>query len=146
MLRKIILFISVLFLFNSADAQIKIDWRTLGDVTFSDKFFPDEGEYYLFPKFGESVKKLEGRLVYLKGYILAIDPETNYYLLSMNPYAACFFCGAAGPETVVELMFDRPPPEFEMDEVVTMQGTLKLNDDNLYQCNYIFEGAEKYEP
>ena len=31
-----------------------------------------------------------------------------------------------------------------MDEVATMKGTLKLNSDDIYQCNYILQNAEVY--
>lgn len=127
-------------------SQKEISWKTLSDVNFVDKYFELEGGYYLHPKFGESVKALEGTEVYLKGYILALDPETGYYLLSSNPYSSCFFCGGAGPETVVELEFRYIPKRLEMDQVVTIRGKLKLNSDNIYQCNYIFEEADLYEP
>lgn len=129
----------------SAFAQQEIDWQTLSDVTFTDEYNESEGGYYLFPNFGDKVKALEGQEVILKGFILAIDPETGYYLLSSNPYASCFFCGNAGPETVVELEFKPIPKRIKMDQFTRIKGRLKLNDSNIYQCNYIFEEAEIFE-
>lgn len=143
--KTVILTLSIL-LSIYANAQKEITWKDLADVNFVDKYFEMEGGYYLYPKFGESVKALEGTEVYLKGYILALDPETGYYLLSSNPYSSCFFCGGAGPETVVEPEFRFIPERLEMDKIVTIKGRLKLNNDNIYQCNYIFEEAEIYYP
>lgn len=145
MLRTFI-FLTLLILSFQSKSQREITWEDLADVNFIDKYFEMEGGNYLFPKFGESVKALEGQEVYLKGYILALDPETGYYLLSSNPYSSCFFCGGAGPETVVELEFKYIPERIKMDQVATIRGKLKLNEENIYQCNYIFEDADLYEP
>lgn len=143
--KSIVVLIFTLLMSSLLSAQTEISWRTLADVNYTDKYFEEEKGYYLFPTFGESVKALEGEEVILEGYILALDPEENYYLLSMNPYASCFFCGNAGPETVVELEFKKAEQRFKMDQRVTLKGTLKLNKDNIYQCNYILEKAVVYK-
>ena len=125
-------------------SQIKISWETLADVEFTDKYMEDVDEYFLYPHFGPRVKQLEGQEVILKGFILAIDPSEGYYILSKGPFASCFFCGAGGPETVVELNLKSEKDFFSMDELVTMKGVLILNPDDIYQCNYIFKSAEVY--
>ena len=145
MLRQIILLFTLALVLTDAVSQTEITWETLSDVRFTDKYYEEEGDYYLFPNFGSSVKELEGKEVFLRGYILAIDPEVGYYLLSSNPYASCFFCGNAGPETVVELSFKSKQRKLKMDQLVTIIGRLKLNDDNVYQCNYIFEDHKLYD-
>ena len=123
-------------------SQIEISWETLADVEFTDKYMEDVDEYFLYPHFGPSVRQLEGQEVVLKGFILAIDPSEGYYILSKGPFASCFFCGAGGPETVVELNLKSEKDFFTMDELVTMKGVLTLNPDDIYQCNYIFKSAE----
>ena len=49
-------------------------------------------------------------------------------------------------ESIVELRLKAGHPKFRMDQVVTIKGRLKLNQDDVYQCNYIFEAAEPYQP
>lgn len=98
-----------------------------------------------YPRFGKSVKKLEGEEVILRGYWLPLNPEENLYILSRNPFAACFFCGSAGPESIVELWLKPGHPKIKMDQVVTMKGRLKLNQDDIDYCNYILEEAELHE-
>jgi hypothetical protein len=88
---------------------------------------------------------LEGKEVYLKGYMLAIDPEEDIFILSRNPFASCFFCGNGGPESIVELKLKPKQPNFQMDQIVTIKGRLKLNRDDIYHCNYILEEAEVYK-
>lgn len=143
MLRLTIIFL----LFTSAPgfSQTKITWETLSDVSFTRKYFEEVDEFLFYPHFGSSVKGLEGKEVYLKGYMLAIEPEEDIYILSRFPFASCFFCGNSGPESIVELKLKPDHPRFRMDQVVTIKGNLKLNQDDINHCNYILEDAEIYD-
>ena len=140
------LFFLCLFLISvAAHSQTEISWSTLDDVTFTDKYSEEAQGYYYYPQFGKSVKELEGKQVFLKGYMLVIDPSQNIYILSRYPYASCFFCGSGGPESIVELQLKPKHPKFKMDQIVTISGTLVLNYDDIYQCNYILGDAEIYK-
>lgn len=141
-----LLIIPLLFAANSGISQSEISWETLEDVDFTDKYIEEEDAYYYYPHFGPTVKALQGKEVSLKGYMLAIEPKKGIYILSRYPFAACFFCGNGGPESIVELKLKRGHPKFKMDQIVTMKGRLKLNSDDIYQCNYIFEDAEIHDP
>tara|TARA_R110002020_G_scaffold278923_1_gene494335 strand:+ start:67 stop:501 length:435 start_codon:yes stop_codon:yes gene_type:complete len=123
-------------------SQIKITWDTLTDVTFTDKYSEEVAAYYYFPKFGPSVLALNSKEVIIQGYLLEIDPDNEIYILSANPFAACFFCGGAGPESIIELKIGKDHPRFKMDEVLTFRGKLRLNAVDIYQCNYILENAK----
>jgi hypothetical protein len=124
-------------------SQIEITWQDLEDVEFSDMYIDSIGEYVLYPHFGSNVRELDGKQVALSGYILAIDPEKQYYVLSKGPFASCFFCGAGGPETIVELSLKSDKDSFFMDEFATIRGVLRLNADDIYRCVYILEDANK---
>lgn len=126
-------------------SQTEISWETLADVEFSDMYVEEVDEYFLYPHFGPSVRELEGKTVILRGFMLAIDPSDGYYILSRGPFSSCFFCGVGGPETVVELKLKSEKAYFVMDEMITMKGVLRLNADDIYQCNYIFEQAEVHK-
>ena len=140
-----LLILSFLLVTTVAKSQTEITWYTLDDVTFSDKYSEEAQGYYYYPHFGSSVKDLEGKQVFLKGYMLVIDPSKSIYILSRYPYASCFFCGSGGPESIVELLLKPDQPKFKMDQIVTILGTLKLNYDDIYQCNYILEDARVYK-
>lgn len=124
---------------------VKLTWETLRDVTFKKKWYPDESVYMLYPTFGPAVQKLKGKEVSITGYILPIDLDANMYVLSAFPYSACFFCGGAGPESVMALKFKKNPRKFKTDERLTFKGTLALNADDIYQMNYVLENAEVAE-
>jgi hypothetical protein len=117
-------------------AQKQIDWDDLAEVTFSIKYIPSFGAEFLAPTFSDHVLSLDGQEVSIVGYFINISPSENAYILSKNPMATCFFCGAAGPETAIELQFDSPQ-SFKTDAVVSVTGTLKLNPDDVEHFNYI---------
>lgn len=145
MKRILLLPIIALFAFAPAAPPIKLTWETLRDVTFKKKWYPDESVYMLYPTFGPAVQKVKGKQVSITGYILPIDLDANMYVLSAFPYSACFFCGGAGPESVMALKFRKNPRKFKTDERLTLKGTLALNADDIYQMNYVLEGAEVVE-
>lgn len=141
-----ILVISVLCFNYTAEAQTTlITWKTLKDVRFQNKFFKDLGEYLLFPTFGESVKKLDGKPVSIRGYMIPVDVNEGLYVISALPMSSCFFCGASGPETVIEVNFKNKKMRFKTDEIRTIKGILKLNDSEIEHMNYIFNSAELVE-
>tara|TARA_B100000963_G_scaffold160216_1_gene139367 strand:+ start:3871 stop:4314 length:444 start_codon:yes stop_codon:yes gene_type:complete len=140
---KIVFMVFILFA-NTAISQTQIDWSVLSDVEFTDVYMEEVDEYFLYPHFGPSVRNLAGQEVMIRGFVLAIDPTENYYILSKGPFSSCFFCGVGGPETIVELEMKSSKDVFIMDEVATLKGTLKLNSDDIYQCNYILQNAEVY--
>lgn len=122
-------------------AQKNITWKDLAKVKFVDKYFPEYGQSFLFPKFSSSVKALEGKKVTITGYLLNLDPEGKIYILSKGPMSSCFFCGIGGPETAIELEFTSDPT-FTTDDVITVTGILKLNSDDVEHFNYILTQSE----
>jgi hypothetical protein len=103
--------------------------------------------YYWKPLFGKDIQKSEGEDFYITGYVIPVDIDEDFYVLSRYPFANCFFCGGAGPETVVDLQFDgKAPREYATDERLTFAGKLRLNADDIYQMNYIIDGAHEHTP
>ncbi len=132
-----------LFVTSPALAQTKINWKTFEDVRWTDKYSEEEDAYYYYPHFGPSVKELEGQEVVLKGFMLILGSGNDqFYILSRYPYASCFFCGSAGPDSIVQLDLKPGHPEFRMDQRVAIKGKLKLNQDDFDQCNFILTDAE----
>lgn len=58
-------------------------------------------------------------------------------ILSKYPMAQCFFCGIAGPESVVEVTLKEKPPRLKPDQVITITGILKLNDSDVEHMNFL---------
>jgi hypothetical protein len=125
---------------DSADVPIDLSWATLKDVKFKRKYVKEHEQEFEFPVFGTKIKALNGKKVSIKGYIIPINK--GLYALSKNPYAACFFCGGAGPETIMGIVFRDIPKQYKTDTFVTLKGVLKLNDTDFEQLMYQIMAAE----
>jgi|TARA_B100000767_G_C19638987_1_gene481679 hypothetical protein len=126
-------------------SQNIITWELLKDVEFDEIWSEEFQAYYMVPKFSKSVKEMDGKEVQIRGFIIPVDIVQDYYVLSANPYSSCFFCGQAGPESVMEIQMIKKYEGLRMDQVITFQGTLRLNIDDIYQLNYILEEAQIIE-
>ena len=145
MKNKIIL-ITISFLFSfPIFSQNIISWELLKNVEFDEIWSEEFQAYYMVTKFSSSVKVLDNKEVQIRGFIIPVDIVQDYYVLSANPYSSCFFCGQAGPESVMEVQLIKKYEGLRMDQVITFKGKLKLNVDDIYQLNYILEDAEIVE-
>ena len=125
-MKKLIL-LAVLLLCNTSEAQIKIKWSTFERVQFEEVFDEESEAWLIAPIWTEELKELDGKKVKITGYIIALDVLGDEYALSAFPFASCFFCGASGPESVMELSLENKT-KYLTDEVHTFVGTLRLND------------------
>jgi hypothetical protein len=118
---------------------VQATWAMLSDVRFTARFFEEIQDSLLFPAFGPGVRGLDGSTIVISGYVVTMEP--GRYALSANPFSSCFFCGQAGPETVMELDLADPEQLFFTDEFRTFQGILALNDTDVDRLNYLLKAA-----
>ncbi len=135
------LFLSIIAVTSNAQHR-KIDWQLLAKVEWDDRYVPEYDESVWYPDFSKEVLSLDSTLIEIRGYVIPVDVESGYYVLSANPFASCFFCGNAGPESVMELQFASKDNVFRTDELLVFTGRIKLNWDDLEHCNYILKGAK----
>lgn len=135
-------FLSTLFI-PRMHSQDFLGWEILADVTFTEAYSETWGINVLTAEFGDIVSSLADKEVVLSGYMLPLDAMGTSYVLSRNPNASCFFCGGAGPETIVGLEIQ---PEFlkryRTDAYMTFKGVLRLHASNDRQMNYMLVEAE----
>lgn len=125
---------------------VKIYWDALSDVTFELRYNNDYKMDINYPVFGNNVKKLKGKELYITGYIIPLNPAAGLYAVSKNNFASCFFCGRAGPESIISLKFKTTPRRYKTDEYLTMKGRMELNDSNIRDFIYIFRDTEEFSP
>ena len=140
---KKILFLGLLCCFaGTALAQGMETWNVFAKTKFEPKFDERLGEYLFYPTFTEDIKKLEGKEITLEGFYVPFAPEgDDYIILSKFPMSQCFFCGGGGPESVAEVNFAKEPGRFQVDDLITVKGKLKLNADDLDHINFILIDA-----
>lgn len=111
-------------------AQEKLRWSTFERLAFKEVYNEEYAEWLMEPQWTEQEKNYEGKQIRITGYVIALDVLNDSYAISAFPFASCFFCGAAGPESVMELKLAEPQ-EFITDEVHTFSGTLQLNNGGI---------------
>ncbi|MEM8893899.1 MAG: hypothetical protein AAGC88_04920, partial [Bacteroidota bacterium] len=115
--------IALLFSLSSTASAQGGFWDKLAGVRFVSKQDPVSGYYYYYPEFDNYLKMKEGQIVEIEGFYLPYDFGPGSVILSKYPLASCFFCGANGPESVIQVNFDNPM-DFHTDEIVRVQGVL----------------------
>lgn len=126
-----------------------IDWPLLATTKFVPTWVDSLNQEIAMPQFADTLKRLEGKLVQLKGFVIPVSEtgDSQVLVLSANPYSSCFFCGAAGPESIADIQLRNPEKvrKFGTDERVTFQGTLHLNDQDLRYFNFMLLDATLLE-
>lgn len=131
--------------FVSSNDAIPITWKTLADVTFKERLSLQQKDFIKIPTFGPKVTQLEGKRVQIKGYMIPVSLPDELYVISEKPMSSCFFCGSAGPETLLELEFEKKPRRFKTDEIRTVSGVLQLNADDTERLCYRITSVEVVE-
>lgn len=136
-------FVIVLFWMGTEiRGQTLLDWSDLSEGISWELSSPED-IFAGFQKatFSPELKALEGKQVIITGYLLVLGGNPPVYLLSKNPMATCFFCGNGGPETILELQFTEKT-SFIMDELISVEGTLHLNEGDPNACYYKIDNAD----
>lgn len=130
------------FVCVSSFAQNENLWKTLAKVDIEKKFDETLNFEVDYPTFSEEVKKLDGQTIELQGWMIPLEElqGETYFVLSSLPFANCFFCGGAGPETVAEV-FSKDKIKYT-EKRITVRGRLKINADDPMKLMYILQQAE----
>lgn len=118
-------------------------WELLSTVTWNRAFDEMLGQESELPIFSEQLYEMEGKKVTISGYVIPLEAgaEQQYFVLSRFPYQSCFFCGAAGPETVVEIYPTLPRDDLKPDQKITVTGKLFLNPSDPLHLSFIIKEA-----
>lgn len=115
--KKIALLFAVLAgMSMSLSAQTRLSWSSLeacdtpsGRIEFTDE-----------------IEALDNQLVRIKGFMIPLDTEGQEYALSAYPMSECFFCGNAGPSSMMELHLVNPK-RYSLDAYKSFTGRLTLS-------------------
>lgn len=136
-MKKIFLAFSLLiFIASAVQAQGNNTWKTLSKITFKKQYDEFLGFKVDVPVFSPQVQDLDGKEVTIRGYIIPVEGYKSHkeFVFSAFPYNMCFFCGGAGPETVMEVT-SLEAIEYTA-EPVTIKGILHLNSGDINRLIY----------
>lgn len=127
------------------DGHYRIDWQLLGMVDFEQRWNDSINDFIYYPVFHPDIKAFGGQLVEINGYVIPFEEtqDASMLVLSAFPFSSCFFCGGAGPESVMDIQLaDRGKNKrYKQDDKMSFRGRLRLNDTDTYYLNYILEEA-----
>ena len=142
MLKSLLISIVICSVGITASAQVSM-WPILSLVKY--KKIQDEalGFEVDFPIFDPELKSYDGKEITINGYIIPTDgyKSQKEFVFSAYPYKNCFFCGGAGPETVMEVV--SPNGINFTSERITLRGKLKPNAQDLNRLMFLLTNAEQ---
>ncbi len=141
-IRNIFLFLFLFSCFNSsAQNDSPYIWKTLSKISYKKDYDELMGFKVDKPVFSEPVKALEGKEITVKGYIIPVEGYASHkeFIFSAFPYNMCFFCGGAGPETVMEVLATEGVKYTA--EPIILKGILHLNATDINRLMYRIEDA-----
>jgi len=141
-MRTLLLTLAFVFVAGTTvQAQDTNLWKTLSKITYEKKFDELLGFKVDVPVFSEGIEALEGEMVEVSGYIVPVEGYKSHteFVFSTYPYNMCFFCGGAGPETVMEVTSTEPVKY--STERIKLRGRLTLNSDDINRLMYVLTEA-----
>lgn len=145
MVRFLLILLTMSVAFGATAQNGENLWKTLSKITYKKEYDELMGFKIDKPVFSEDIKKLDGEEVTVRGFIIPTEGYKSHteFIFSAFPYSMCFFCGGAGPETVMEVVAKKPV-KFTA-EAITLKGTLRLNADDINRLMYALEDARMVE-
>jgi len=143
---KGVFFLSSLILLTipqCANAQQNITWGELSEVEWVEVYDSLSGIVLLEGNYSEHILSLDSIEVYISGYVIPLDVMGFGYALSRTSFASCFFCGQAGPETVMELRVKPKSvdPNRQKNTRIKFKGLLRVRESNQNGLHYELQQA-----
>jgi len=121
----------------------EVSWETLTNISFqqiwSDKYKMNIEK----PVFNAPIKKLNGKIITIAGFLIPVTTYGNEYVISANPYSGCYFCGNAGIESIIELKFEGNNIRYKIDRFIMVEGKLILNSGDDLGFIYTLQNAKE---
>jgi hypothetical protein len=124
--------------------QDKNFWHVLAEVGFKKEKV--NGYEMEVPIFSNHLKTWNGKKIKLKGFVIPAGEvgDESKFMFSSLPFNVCYFCGAAGPETIMEVE-SKEKIKFT-SQAIWMEGILQLNDKDPNHHMYILKSANVIKP
>lgn len=115
-------------------------WQVLAEVGFQSKK-NKEGHIVETPVFSKNLKSWNGKKIKLRGYVIPVNEigDQDKFMFSSLPFNVCYFCGAAGPETVIEV--DSDEKIGFSTKPIWLEGILYLNEKDPDHHMFILKSA-----
>lgn len=116
-------------------------WNTLSFVKFTQGEMPGKEKNN---KMTSLISDMEDKEIQVRGYIIPLTGKKaqNHFMFSAFPYAMCYFCGNAGPETVMEVYMQIGKKVEFSEKPILLKGKFKWHSKDLTDVMFKLEEAE----
>ncbi len=144
------LFISLFCLITSislAQDRGYDQWNTLAMVNMESKFDDMMGMIIKTATPTPVVQALQGKEIEIRGYMIALDVTAKqaHFMFSRYPQNMCFFCGAAGPESAMQVFMAGGKKLEHTTNKVVLKGILNIQKGDPTGLIYTLTDAELIE-
>jgi len=140
-----------LFLFTNVSLQAQTKspdpWNILAMVDKESKFDDLLGMHVMTATPKPIVEPFNGKEITIRGYVIALAAKTelSHFMFSRYPQNMCFFCGAAGPESAMQVFMNGGEKiDYTTDKVV-VKGVLNIQKGDPSGLIYTLLDAELIE-
>ena len=141
MIRAFYIFLLLAFC-NSGFSQKEVTWEDLKCDSITDLWVEEIESIFPVPHFKEKTKKLNNVEVKISGFVIPIDAEEGYYVISKNKCKTNYYLCIDGDQVIDIQLVNYVRTSIEMNQEVTISGTLLLNYEDNLQLFYILQDAK----
>ena len=140
---KLIFVILITSVGSNCIAQGSPMWKTLGMVEKESTYDESLGMSIDKITVGFMPKSYQGQEITIDGYIIPLTGKISqsHFMISLFPANMCFFCGAAGPETAMQVFMANDKKVKYSDNKISVKGVLRINEQSSNGLLYTLEEA-----
>jgi hypothetical protein len=143
-MRQIILSIILCYSTILSAQDSKDHWNTLAMVNTESKFDDMLGMIVQRATPTPIAETLNGEEITIRGFVIALDAKAKlkHFMFSRYPQNMCFFCGAAGPESAMQVFLQEGDSiDFTKDKI-EIKGILNIQKGDPSGLIYTLSRAE----
>ena len=108
--------------------ESKDHWATLAMVELDSKYDDLMGMVVQKATPTPVARTLDGKKIRIRGYIIALTAKSDlkHFMFSRYPQNMCFFCGAAGPESAMQVFLKEGDSIDYTSDKVELEGVLNI--------------------
>jgi len=140
-----ILLLALLCFSTLLSAQDSKDhWNTLAMVNSESKFDDMMGMVVKTATPTAIAETLNGEEITIRGFVIALDAKAKlkHFMFSRYPQNMCFFCGAAGPESAMQVFLNEGETIDYTKDKIEIRGTLNIQKGDPSGLIYTLSNAE----
>ncbi len=122
-------------------------WNTLAMVNIESKFDDMMGMVIKTATPTPVVEAMDGKEIEIRGYMIALDAtaKQSHFMFSRYPQNMCFFCGAAGPESAMQVFMANGTKLEHTTNKVVLKGILNIQKGDPSGLIYTLTQSELIE-